>query len=207
LIIFSHGLGLSSIHYTFILEELASHGFIVAAIEHTGRNMAWLFPDHQLIIGTKPFPENSSIEEINHQLDLEMPDWTSTIQFAIDQLQKINFQDPQHLFSRKTRFKQNWSFGGAAITQVCSTDNRVKAGVNMDGLLRGPNSTSDFGKPFLFLMNETFHKPRRIKERLLRWNIKTRELFNHLSHSAYEIIVKRSDHLSFCDWKIIQPIN
>ncbi len=42
---FSHGLGGSGFEYTLLIEDLVSHGYVVASIEHTYMAKAIWFPD------------------------------------------------------------------------------------------------------------------------------------------------------------------
>lgn len=54
-IVFSHGLGSTGFNYTSLIEDLVSHGYVVAAIEHTESAMAVWFPDGRII----PFHQDS----------------------------------------------------------------------------------------------------------------------------------------------------
>jgi predicted dienelactone hydrolase len=43
LIVFSHGPGLATLAYSIQIEELVSHGYVVAAIDHTYETFATVF--------------------------------------------------------------------------------------------------------------------------------------------------------------------
>ena len=49
LLIFSHGLGVLKSYYTAQLEDLVSHGYVVAAIAHTYDTQLVVFPDGRVI--------------------------------------------------------------------------------------------------------------------------------------------------------------
>nr|WP_167527183.1 hypothetical protein [Paenibacillus cellulositrophicus] len=48
LIILSHGMGTGMVLHASQAEELASHGYVVAAIDHTYSTLATIFPDGRL---------------------------------------------------------------------------------------------------------------------------------------------------------------
>ena len=45
----SHGLGGTGFEYTSLIEELVSHGYVVAAVEHTVYCLAVAFPDGKIV--------------------------------------------------------------------------------------------------------------------------------------------------------------
>jgi hypothetical protein len=49
LVIFSHGNGGTSFGYTSLIEDLVSHGYVVAAVEHTYTATAIVFPDGRIV--------------------------------------------------------------------------------------------------------------------------------------------------------------
>lgn len=49
LVLFSHGLGSTGFEYTSLIEDLVSHGYVVAAIEHTYTASAVVFPDGRVV--------------------------------------------------------------------------------------------------------------------------------------------------------------
>jgi predicted dienelactone hydrolase len=48
-VVFSHGLGSVGFAYTSLIEDLVSHGYAVASIEHTYTAMAVVFPDGRVV--------------------------------------------------------------------------------------------------------------------------------------------------------------
>ena len=48
-VIFSHGIGSSSFSYASLIEDLVSHGYVVAAVEHTQTSLAVRFPDGRIV--------------------------------------------------------------------------------------------------------------------------------------------------------------
>jgi hypothetical protein len=58
LLVFSQGGGMPSFFYTSQIEELVSHGYIVASIEHTYENGAVVFPDGRVV--------TNSLKSVSH---------------------------------------------------------------------------------------------------------------------------------------------
>jgi predicted dienelactone hydrolase len=48
-VLFSHGLGSIGFAYTSLIEDLVSHGYVVASIEHTYTAMAVVFPNGRVV--------------------------------------------------------------------------------------------------------------------------------------------------------------
>lgn len=80
LILFSHGLGMPRSHYTSFIEDLASHGYIVAAIDHPhGRMM--ILPDGQIIPGTVGDTPEGAAEQASA--------WAEDASFVLDQMTNL----------------------------------------------------------------------------------------------------------------------
>lgn len=151
LIIMSHGMGTSRFFQVTQVEELASHGYIVASIDHTYHTLATLFPDgeatHFLSYEEDSYASSSKIGE----------EWTKDILYVLDQFEKFNSGDIPNKFTGKIDLANigtiGHSFGGAAAYDACY-DSRIKAGINEDGSLYGYKNKEHLAKPFLFMYSE-----------------------------------------------------
>jgi len=140
-LIFSHGLGVLKTGYTAQLEDLASHGFVVAAIAHTYDTWLVAFPDGRVVRFDQERRKASNGSErasIQYE-DSRMQVWATDIRFTIDQLTRYDreteFQDAfqGHLdLARLGAFGH--SAGGRAAALACQTDARIRACLNMDGV-------------------------------------------------------------------------
>jgi len=167
-LIFSHGWGEHYSQNTMLMEELASHGYIVFSISHHYECKFSSFPDGRLIhieTGNRRFLKmmkeqmnpkamglfeklkNAASDEERMQVFLEMSTtlptiltespkyWAEDIVFLIDRLRIMNGGDDR--FQNKLDLDRigvfGMSLGGLATSVICSTDKRVKAGVNIDG--------------------------------------------------------------------------
>ncbi|MNZ86057.1 isoform II [compost metagenome] len=218
---FSHGLPGARFSNTFQFEELASHGFIVASIEHTYNALATVLPDGQFVtIASLP-----SMADVDAWDSLISDLWAKDASFVLDEMSKLNQADSTSLFSGKIDLDNvgmfGHSFGGANAAQVLYTDDRFKAAINMDGTMFGKTHRAEgTGKPFM-LMNS---KPLVLEEDSpapsdaeLQDMSMTRKQFDRMSvelpqrmkqalgAGSYELTLERSRHMSFSDYYLWSP--
>lgn len=136
LLLFSPGGGMLPDFYTIQLEDLASHGYVVAAITHPYDAMLTLFPDGRRIkADSKRWPSSPSFPE---EVNLNQLKWhTADIRFVLDKLIRADHDTSMpfagHLdFNRLGAFGH--SFGGEAAAEACQADRRLRACLNQDGL-------------------------------------------------------------------------
>jgi hypothetical protein len=136
-LIFSPGGGMVREVYAAQLEDLASHGYVVAAISHTYDAFVTVFPDGSHInYDEKRWPAAPSWEG---EANLNQLEWhTGDIRFVLDELSRSNeislssLPFAGHLdLSRAGAFGH--SFGGIAAAHACQEDQRIKACLNQDG--------------------------------------------------------------------------
>ena len=164
-LIFSHGGGEMRETYTTQLVDLASHGYIVAAISHTHEAAAVSFSDGRRIVLTPnrwPRPTVSEIEGLPPSQEAN-PDrlrwWADDIRFVFDQLIRVSGPVAGRLdMSRVGAFGH--SAGGQAAAHACQIDQRLRACLNQDGLSGAApyyldNRGWGMDQPFMLLMRNT----------------------------------------------------
>ncbi len=143
---------------TFQVEDLASHGFIVAGIDHTYNSGPVSFPDGR-VIRTVDVHDISDFHSTTLEQQMAIGDREVRIQ-AGDDILVLN-----HLAAANLDPKSPWfhrvdadnagafghSFGGAVAAQTCFEDSRVKAALNEDGWLFGDVITQGLNKPFMVM--------------------------------------------------------
>ncbi len=209
-IIFSPGSGAPVNFYTSLLEELASHGYIVAAISYPYITNAVVFPDGR-IREPMSFKVLQGLWKLNSEDEAaakEQELWVEDITFVLNQLHSINHYDPHNLLTNKLDLEHvglfGHSFGGGASITACRTLSSCKAVVNIDGRSQGPNAQKGFSTPMMIIRNP-FQKKE--KEDLIR------ELFHNMTGPSYYAVIKDALHGSFTDlflfipWKADPPLN
>jgi pimeloyl-ACP methyl ester carboxylesterase len=179
-LVFSHGAGGEVTMYTAQLEDLASHGYIVVAINHAYGAAATVFPDGH----TVQF-------DLSKGLDGSAPIWSQDQIFVINQLEKLNQNDPNKVFTSHLDLSNlgvfGHSLGGSAATMTCYVDNRCKAGVNEDGPVFGDVIAKGLLQPFMYMITDHrfFYDPISYKN----------------AHGPfYEVALKGFEHFDFGDW-------
>jgi predicted dienelactone hydrolase len=136
-LIFSPGGGLVREIYAAQLENLASHGFVVAAVTHPYDGVVAVYPDgHWIAYDAKRWPQ---IPSFLGEWNLNQLDWHSRdIRFVLDELERADRTATRLPFAGHLDLKRvgalGHSFGGVAAAKACQTDRRFTACLNQDGL-------------------------------------------------------------------------
>ncbi len=176
LLVFSHGMGTVSQIYTAQFEDLASYGYVVAALTHTYDATLTLFPDgRRVVIDMASRPGQGSPEEKQIAYESQRIEWwAADIRFVLDELTRINRTKPRtmsfagHLdLDRVAVFGH--SVGGEAAARACQLDSRFRVCLNQDGLQRFAPFHLDangwgLNQQFLLIMRARSAKPPSDKE-------------------------------------------
>lgn len=187
LIIISHGMANGSVLHTSQAENLASHGYIVAAVDHTYSTTATAFLNGKVtgfetdISGKKFSDEGVRYENV----------WTEDIAFVIDQIEKLNNGDK--MFSKRINMNSigvmGHSFGGATAFNALYLNPKIDVGIDMDGSLCIVDNRMDIKKPFMFMLSENYFGAKNFEK-----NISDEELRKHrLTRDEYIKLVERSE--------------
>lgn len=155
-VIFEPGMGNVVFNYTAIIENLASHGYIVVGINPTYSSRYVISSDGSVAYrtpqGTMP-EDNPTDEQLNEYGSRLINTWTEDMVFVISKLGDMNSEkgsmwqghiDMEHIGTF------GHSFGGAAAVESLQ-DNRVKASIDIDGYLYGIKKTPE--EPLMFIMS------------------------------------------------------
>jgi dienelactone hydrolase len=140
-ILFRGGGGGGALGYTSLFEELASHGYVVVAIE--GGNGG----NPEACVGRAD--EDACFGKL-------LDGAVAAVGSAADRLAAMSSSDPLlagHLDVR-TLGVFGHSFGGAQALAFCAADPRCMAGVNIDGRLLGGLERSTVTVPFLWILSD-----------------------------------------------------
>ncbi|WP_042216175.1 alpha/beta hydrolase family protein [Paenibacillus borealis] len=197
LILINHGLGTSSLLYhTSLAENLASHGYIVAAVDHTYSTAATLFPD-----GTVTgFSDSLSADNFIATGTRLGKTWNDDNRFVLSQL-KQQFAD---YIDAEQIGMAGHSFGGAAAYEAMFSIPELKAGINLDGslyTLTGPSP----GKPFLFIESEDYYKR---KKQIADPDIDAEEkIMNNAGlNGGGKLYIKGTAHFNFTDLQLYSSL-
>jgi predicted dienelactone hydrolase len=145
---------------TFQAEDLASHGFVVIAIDHTHNSMPVAFPDGQILFSTEPRSVSDlSGETFAQQMtfaDAEMNREVRDDEFVLSAFAAFHARHGASApWTGKLDFAHigalGHSFGGAVSIALCERDPRVKSAINMDGWIFGALQPEDPHKPLMVM--------------------------------------------------------
>jgi dienelactone hydrolase len=133
------GMGGLPTDYTFLAEDLASYGYMVAGIAPTGSSRAVVFPDGRVVQGTE------RVDLRHRELAQPLVDrWLRDCRNTLDYLIAEGHVNPEMIGIL------GHSFGGAVAMQAVIQEPRLQRGVNLDGAPQGVAGTPA-NKPFLLV--------------------------------------------------------
>jgi len=181
LLIFSHGYYSHATAYYGLLEEIASHGFIVANINHTYESTGSLLPSGQQVLYDQNYDREQNNEAMAEMIWKSMQAYKKASTFnekarAIEgTLQDYVAADItkrwsedisttlDHLFAWPVIARHvdedmvgvfGHSQGGSAAGQALMDDVRIQAGINIDGVQWGAMLDTFLTRPFLSLSSD-----------------------------------------------------
>jgi predicted dienelactone hydrolase len=203
-LIFSHGYISLAEHSLTLMEELASHGYVVYSIAHPYHAISTIFPDGRVVSVDRALSDrfmqgNPPTQDMYAEY---LRIWTDDTVFLIDELQSIQAGEKESAFVGKLDMARlgifGVSFGGVTAVQVCAIDDRCQAGISLDaGLPRdytGRTMDSPLKQPFMFMSNEG------------RRTHYTRANLDAVENTAYEVTVRGTTHLNFADIVLYWPV-
>lgn len=142
LVVYTPGGGNSRALGTVLVEDLASHGYVVVTIDHT-HETAVEFPGGRLVDAA--IPENPPDLEAAKRLYMDARE--ADVHFVLDELRR----EPAADLTRIGVFGH--SAGGVIATRVMRADRRVAAGANLDGWFEFGENHPERGvdRPFLLM--------------------------------------------------------
>jgi len=162
IIIVSHGFGAMVQGWTYFLEELASHGYIVVGINHPYVAAITRYSDNQIIESlvfkkVEERKEEGGEESYKKWKEDQVEICSHDISFVINKIGEI-ISSRNEIWSNRADLSHvgvmGGSFGGSVATRACRKETRIKCGINMDGSLRGEDKNSLMNVPFMFLLAE-----------------------------------------------------
>ncbi|WP_165423352.1 alpha/beta hydrolase family protein [Ktedonosporobacter rubrisoli] len=156
-VLFSHGGGTTMEVHTSQCEDLASHGYIVVAIDHTYISAGSIFPDR--IVSARQATTQFNSPDPADIIDQIM---VEDDRFVMDELAEMNEGKIASIFMGRLDLQHigviGHSLGGAVAYNLAINDRRVKAAINLDGSVYvTPKAGLKNVAPFLMLANDENH--------------------------------------------------
>jgi len=195
LVVFSHGFGGHRRQSTFLCTHLASHGYVVAAMDHTGNTIFEMF---QMMMaaqtGTPPPDPGTVIPQL-------MGDRPADVSFVIDRMVEQPLRAGGCTVDGARIGMAGHSFGGWTTLMATAADRRIRAALPLapaggwsplPGEALGQALRFDWGRevPTLFLVAE--------HDTLLPLR-GMHELYEKTRSAKKMVVLLDADHMHFCD--------
>jgi dienelactone hydrolase len=158
LVVLSPGFTNSRSTLTALAEDLASHGYVVAGIDHTYESFATAFPDGRVTtcLSREARRRRSGFQE------KVSAGRAADVSFVLDELTGAHPAWPGGgLIDPSAMAMAGHSAGGAAAIAAMLADSRIRAGLDMDGATAAPIPEAGLSRPFLFLGKQANYTPGR----------------------------------------------
>ena len=191
IVVFSHGAHDHRADNTMVVQELASHGYVVVTVDHTNDAFSQ-FPDGRVIVPDPNYPMGPA-------------GFATDIRFVLDRIEDLaagRNPDAEHRplpaalpgaldLHRIGMF--GWSKAGTATALVMIGDQRVRAGLSLDGPME-PEITAELDRPFMMMTAE-----------FTRAEPSVAEFWSHLRGWRLNIQADGAVHSSYGDYQVLFP--
>jgi pimeloyl-ACP methyl ester carboxylesterase len=185
----SHGFTGTSSDYTYLAEDLASHGYVVASIDHTNEATAVAFPDGRLeksVLGSYLTDDWRSDPAT---LALAVAVRLADLRFVLDQLALLN-SGREGAFASRLDLSRiavvGHSLGGLTALRATEDEPRLKAAVLLDAVVP-PHLAAPLRQPVLHLVVGR------------TWNESDCNLWGALSGDRLAVDLPGAEHLALSD--------
>jgi dienelactone hydrolase len=154
LVVLSPGFTSARSTLTALSEDLASHGYVVAGIDHTYESYATAFPDGRVTTClAREAPQRDRGEKVVTGRAADMCFVLNQLTGAHPPWPGVGLTDPSRIGMAGP------SVGGAAAIAAMLADSRIRAGIDMDGATHAPIPDDGLSRPFLFLGKQSNYTP------------------------------------------------
>ncbi|GAB3618483.1 carboxylic ester hydrolase [Okibacterium endophyticum] len=211
-VLFSHGMGGFRGQSSFLVEELASHGYVVVAADYP-EGAAASVTSHGTQLLELPLPSGFA------QLDALMASWVDRAGQVLDALEGLDAGEG--LLAGTLDLNRiaavGHSYGGAVSYQLLAADPRIAAAVDLDGVPYGPVHPP-LSKPFLLVHASKSVDRAQYDAKLDAAGITDHEPYDEIWRTQQEryasatagsgstAIIDGADHMTFTDFPNFSPL-
>jgi dienelactone hydrolase len=185
-LIFSPGFGGIYSEYQSFFENIVSHGYVVAAINHPYTSGITVFPDGRMAM----LRDVSTLEELEARHRVLVDD----IEFLAARLESLLQKELDLVLDVDNIGFFGHSIGGSAAVEACLELPQGGCAINMDGTLRGQKHTQPIDKP-VFLMLSQNHLSESDPTLELAWR--------NMTQDGFMMHLDGAEHSAFTDHKLM----
>lgn len=208
-IVFSPGNDMATEYYSALLEELASRGYVVLALDHAHEGKGQILPDGRRL--TMEVDKQRPPENVRAILDFyrkRVEQRTADAVFVLARLPSLADSRPLVARIDFTRVGAlGHSIGGVTAAEMCRRDQRILACENLDGLVNAKpilseNASYALAQPFLYLGKPLPFKNPAVNDSARR---ELRAAIGSGAAGAYDVTIDETHHDTFSDSPFMMP--
>ena len=143
---------------TFLMQDLASHGFVVASVDHSYYSGLVAFPDGH-VVDSHMAPALGDFTHLTIEEGIDLANQFVTILaedviFVLDELTRLNEKPESEWYGvidGSCVGVLGHSIGGAVAAEACWLDPRIKCALNLDGWTFGEVLRHGLAKPWMVI--------------------------------------------------------
>jgi len=179
-VLFSPGHGTPRVIYQALAEDLASHGYLVVAVDHTGEAPVEEL-DGSIVLPSAPPRRPIAAAGVTRLADMRLV------------LRRLNTMAGGPRADRRRIAAVGHSLGGSTAAALMRAEASIRAGVDMDGSIFGPAAKRGVRRAFLVMSAGT--KP----------DASVRGLLTHSTGPRLQLAFRGFEHFSFSDLPVMGP--
>jgi dienelactone hydrolase len=202
-LLFSHGRGGYRQHNTAQVEELVSHGYVVAAIDHPHASAGVVFPDGRQVdmdprMLDRPF------------IDTVIPFLAQDASFTLDRLADVDRSDG--ILAGRLDLDRvgvfGVSLGGAVAGEACKNDPRIGACLPIDVFLPADVVSQGLRRPVMWISRDadTMRREGWSSSDIEETHRTMRAVYDRLTGPGYIVLVPGMYHVDFSDFPLFAPL-
>ena len=193
-VLFSPGWGMSFQENLAVIEDMASRGYVVVAMNHPYFSGVTRLSDDSVVYTVIPEDEADSLQFINDMFPLLLADAA----LVLDEVSDLAEADPDDVFTNRLDMETvgifGHSLGGALAGTLPLVDDRVDAAIDMDGTVGFySDDTSSIETPVMIHLagSHTLHS-----------DLALGDFWDRLTGPGYTVTVADAGHISYTDWPL-----
>lgn len=202
LLIFSHGLRGIRTQNARLMEELASHGYVVASVDHTYGNVLTVFPEGRVVFyeEERVFPDGEPFVEAGARL---VDVWAADVLFVAEEMAAWNEEARHRLAGRIDTSRMGTlghSTGGAAAVEACAQIADCQAVLGLDAWIQPVSAPllRDYPKKLMLLRAPEWLGPENAAA--------GRTLYRERAGEGYLLTMAGAKHFDFTDIPLLSPL-